>query len=41
MVFLRFPYWAVDGQAFTGRVRGFIPDPMQDMLFKDVWVEPQ
>jgi peptide/nickel transport system substrate-binding protein len=40
MIFLRFPYWALDGQVHTQRVHNFVPDPMQDMIFKEVWVDP-
>jgi peptide/nickel transport system substrate-binding protein len=39
MIFLRFPYWAIDGQAMAKRVHNFVPDPMQTMFFKEVWVD--
>lgn len=39
MVFLKFPYWAADGQAHTTRVKNFVPDPLQEMYMKDVWLE--
>lgn len=41
MVFLKFPYFAADGQAHSKRVQDFMPDGMQLMHFKSVWVDPK
>ncbi len=41
MVFIKYPYFAIDGQAHSTRVKNFVPDPMQDMFFHEVWLEPE
>jgi peptide/nickel transport system substrate-binding protein len=41
MVFLKFPYYAADGQAYSLRVKDFVPDAMQIMYFDEVWVDPK
>jgi peptide/nickel transport system substrate-binding protein len=41
MVFLRYPYFAADGQAHSQRVKNFVPDPEQVMYFHEVWVDPK
>jgi len=41
MVFIKFPYFAADGQAHGLRVKNYVPDPQQIMYFKEVWVDPK
>jgi peptide/nickel transport system substrate-binding protein len=41
MVFLKFPYYAADGQARRTHVVDFVPGPGQTMEFKRVWLAPQ
>jgi len=41
MTFLKYPYYAADGQARRLHVMDFVPGPGQTMEFKKVWLAPQ